>query len=125
MPTLFVIRGTDQGSRFELSSHSIRLGRDASNTLQIHDSEVSRHHAEIRRVDEDYTISDLGSSNGTFVNGQRIAQHNLASGDQIQMGGTHNALHGSGRGDPGRSGQDHQHWPAGPIPATGRGSCGA
>ena len=88
MPTLFVIRGSDQGSRFELTEPTIRLGRDASNTLQIHDTEVSRHHAEIRRVDNNHTISDLNSSNGTFVNGQRIVQHKLASGDQIQLGST-------------------------------------
>ena len=88
VPTLFVIRGADQGSRFELTEPTVRLGRDASNTLQLHDTEVSRHHAEIRRAENDYTISDLNSRNGTFVNGQRIRQHKLPSGDQIQLGGT-------------------------------------
>ena len=88
VPTLFVIRGADQGSRFELTEPTVRLGRDASNTLQLHDTEVSRHHAEIRRAENDCTISDLASSNGTFVNGQRIRQHKLQSGDQIQLGGT-------------------------------------
>ena len=72
VPTLFVIRGADQGTRFELTESRTRLGRDASNALQLHDTEVSRLHAEIRRVDDDYVIADLGSSNGTFVNGQRI-----------------------------------------------------
>ncbi len=88
MPTLFVIRGADQGSRFELTGPILRLGRDASNNVQLHDTEVSRHHAEIRLVGDDYTISDLGSSNGTFVNGQRTRQHVLASGDQVQLGST-------------------------------------
>ncbi|MEN6459262.1 MAG: ATP-binding protein [Thermoguttaceae bacterium] len=89
MPTLFVIRGADQGSRFELTEPAIRLGRDPSNTVQIHDTEVSRHHAEIRRVEpNDYTISDLNSSNGTFVNGQRVRHHRLSSGDQLQLGRT-------------------------------------
>jgi two-component system, NtrC family, sensor kinase len=88
VPTLFVIRGADQGSRFELTEPTIRLGRDASSTILIHDSEVSRHHAELRRVVEDYAILDLNSSNGTFINGQRIRQHTLASGDQLQVGGT-------------------------------------
>ena len=85
MPTLFVIRGADQGSRFELGEPTVRIGRDASSTLQIHDNEVSRHHAEIRRVDDNYTLSDLDSSNGTFVNGQRVRTHRLASGDQIEV----------------------------------------
>jgi C4-dicarboxylate-specific signal transduction histidine kinase len=54
----------------------------------LHDTEVSRHHAEIRRVEGVCVISDLNSSNGTFVNGERIKQHRLASGDQLQLGGT-------------------------------------
>jgi len=88
VPTLFVIRGADQGCRYELTEATVRLGRDPSNNIQIHDTEVSRHHAEIRRVDEEYTILDLGSSNGTYVNGQRIRRHRLASGDQLQLGRT-------------------------------------
>ncbi|MCE5269438.1 MAG: FHA domain-containing protein, partial [Planctomycetaceae bacterium] len=88
MPTLFVIRGADQGSRFDLTEPTIRVGRDPSNLIQIHDTEVSRHHAEIRRVDKDYGISDLNSSNGTFINGQRIRHHRLQSGDQLQVGRT-------------------------------------
>jgi two-component system, NtrC family, sensor kinase len=88
VPTLFVIRGVDQGSRFELTEPTIRLGRDPSSTIPLHDTEVSRHHAEIRWVDGEYAISDLNSSNGTFINGQRIRQQQLASGDQLQLGST-------------------------------------
>jgi two-component system, NtrC family, sensor kinase len=88
VPTLFVIRGVDQGSRFELTEPTVRLGRDPSSTIALHDTEVSRHHAEIRRVDGEYAISDLSSSNGTFINGQRIRHQQLASGDQLQVGST-------------------------------------
>jgi len=88
VPTLFVIRGADQGIRIELIEPLLRLGRDASSTIHLHDTEVSRHHAELRQVETDYLISDLNSSNGTFVNGQRIHQHQLQSGDQVQLGGT-------------------------------------
>ncbi|MBN1393451.1 MAG: FHA domain-containing protein [Pirellulales bacterium] len=88
VPTLFVIRGADQGCRFELTEPIERLGRDPSSTIQIHDTEVSRHHAEIRLHENEYAISDLNSSNGTFVNGQRIRNHALASGDQLQVGRT-------------------------------------
>ncbi|MBU4273462.1 MAG: FHA domain-containing protein [Planctomycetes bacterium] len=76
MPTLFVISGADQGCRFELIEPIERLGCDPSSTIQVHDTEVSRHHAEIRRVENDYEISDLNSSNGVFVNGQRVHRHN-------------------------------------------------
>jgi two-component system, NtrC family, sensor kinase len=86
--TLFVIRGIDQGNRFELEGTSFQVGRDSSNTIQLHDSEVSRHHAEIRFHEGEFVISDLNSSNGTFINGKRIERHKLESGDQVQAGGT-------------------------------------
>jgi signal transduction histidine kinase len=88
LPSLFVIRGNDQGSRFELEDPIVRLGRDKSCTLHLHDTEVSRQHAELRRTHRDYTVSDLNSSNGTYVNGVRIQQHVLASGDHLQIGAT-------------------------------------
>ncbi|MDZ7618965.1 MAG: ATP-binding protein [Patescibacteria group bacterium] len=88
MPSLFVIRGNDQGVRFELDDSLVRLGRDASNAIQLHDTEVSRHHAEIRLIDRAFSLADLGSSNGTFVNGRRVDRHPLQSGDQVQLGGT-------------------------------------
>ena len=88
MPSLFVIRGNDQGTRFELEGQSVGVGRDSSNAVQLHDTEVSRQHAEIRRAEEGYVVADLESSNGTFVNGRQIEQHRLSSGDQVQVGGT-------------------------------------
>ncbi len=88
MSSLFVIRGTDQGTRFELDRPTLRLGRDSSADLQIHDTEVSRQHAEIRHHDRKFTLSDLSSSNGTFVNGEQISRHELTTGDQVQMGRT-------------------------------------
>lgn len=88
MASLFVIRGNDQGTRFELEAPVIAIGRDSSNTVQLHDTGVSRQHAEIRCAENRYQLVDLKSSNGTFVNGKRIQEHWLASGDQIQMGRT-------------------------------------
>ena len=88
MPSLFVIRGNDQGTRYELEDNILRLGRDKSSGIHLHDTEVSRHHAELRRTHREYTVSDLNSSNGTFVNGKRVTQHLLASGDQLQVGAT-------------------------------------
>jgi signal transduction histidine kinase len=85
---LFVIRGNDQGTRFELQGPSISLGRDTSNAIQLHDTEVSRQHADIRVQDNVFSLTDLNSSNGTFVNGKRVQRSTLASGDQVQIGGT-------------------------------------
>jgi len=64
------------------------VGRDASNPIQLHDTEVSRRHAEIRRDGAHFTVSDLGSSNGTYVNGTQVQQHVLTSGDRVQIGST-------------------------------------
>jgi len=88
--SLFVIQGRDQGNRFELepSSGPVTLGRDSSCTIQLHDTEVSRLHAEIRREGGSTLLVDQNSSNGTFVNNNRVTQHSLVSGDQVQLGRT-------------------------------------
>ncbi len=90
VPSLFVIQGRDQGNRFELplSEVAITLGRDLSCTIQLHDTEVSRQHAELRYVGQTLVLLDKGSSNGTFVNNRRIERHELAAGDQVQLGRT-------------------------------------
>ncbi len=87
MASLFVIRGNDQGSRFEFTEQ-VRLGRDSTSDIQLHDTEVSRQHAEIRASGDQFVLVDSDSSNGTFVNGQRIERCTLASGDQVQLGRT-------------------------------------
>jgi len=86
--SLFVIQGADQGKRFELKSPTIGLGRDHSNTIRIHDHEVSRKHAELRQVDDGYRLVDLGSANGTYLNGKAVDQVPLRSGDQLRLGQT-------------------------------------
>lgn len=88
MASLFVIQGRDQGKRFDLEQPVLALGRDVSNPIQLHDTEVSRHHAEIRKLGRAFRLLDLKSSNGTFVNSLRVDQHELKSGDRIQLGRT-------------------------------------
>lgn len=89
MTSLFVIQGRDQGRRFELNADLVRLGRDPSNPIRLHDTEVSRRHAELRgQPDGSYRLFDLGSSNGSYVNAQRVAEAPLQSGDRIQLGQT-------------------------------------
>lgn len=88
MACLFVIRGRDQGQRYELDSAVIDMGRDPKNGIQLRDSEVSRHHAEVVQTDDVFELVDLSSSNGTFVNDLRIDKHTLQSGDRVQVGGT-------------------------------------
>jgi len=88
MSFLFVIRGNDQGFRFEIRETVVSIGRETSNVFQIHDPEVSRKHAEIRKSDRQDVLYDLKSSNGLFVNGKRVQSTPLHSGDQIQIGKT-------------------------------------
>ncbi len=88
MASLFVIQGADQGKRFELTSRIVGIGRDASNPIRLHDSEISRKHAELRKDAGLYRINDLKSANGTYLNGKAVEDTPLRSGDQIRLGQT-------------------------------------
>jgi len=77
--------------RTALGMGVVTLGRAPDNQLVINDSKASSHHAEIRSVGQDYTITDLGSTNGTFINEQRLernAPRSLRAGDNIRIGDT-------------------------------------
>lgn len=89
MASLFVIQGRDQGKRYDVTHTLLAIGREANNTVQLHDTEASRRHAELRRNEQgQYYLTDLGSSNGTFINSQRVQQQVLKSGDRVQIGRT-------------------------------------
>lgn len=76
----------EPGLRIEVEDAPIGLGRGPQNELRLLDTEASRTHARIQFKDGQYTLTDLGSSNGTFVNGRVIRAHPLIDGDQIQIG---------------------------------------
>lgn len=98
MPAFFVIQGFNRGARFELGGEheSVSIGREAGNFIRVDDHEVSRRHAEIRRVNGSFIVGDLGSSNGTFVNEERVERAELASGDHIRVGRTVLVFSGDG-----------------------------
>jgi signal transduction histidine kinase len=86
---LIVIRGADEGKQFDLTGPLLGAGRDATNQVRLHDTEVSRRHAEFRQLEDGrYGLVDVGSANGTFVNNLPIKEVPLQSGDQIQIGQT-------------------------------------
>jgi signal transduction histidine kinase len=95
---LIVIKGADEGKQFELGATPLGAGRDASNSIRLHDTEVSRRHAEFRPVEGGYALVDVGSANGTFVNNQPIKERLLHSGDHIQIGQTI-LVYSAGRGE--------------------------
>ena len=90
MPSLFVIQGRNRGTRYDLASHegAMSIGREAGNFVQLEDNEVSRRHAEVRRVGESFVVGDLKSSTGTWLNNRKIDRAELSSGDHIQVGRT-------------------------------------
>lgn len=74
MPHLRVVRGPEPGRVFELSGDVITIGRGRKNTIIIHDNEISREHCRLVKVLFDYEISDLNSTNGTFLNGRPVGE---------------------------------------------------
>ncbi|MEI2654561.1 MAG: FHA domain-containing protein [Microthrixaceae bacterium] len=85
-PLLVVIRGTNAGSRFALDPEVTTIGRHPESTVFLDDVTVSRRHTEIRLEGTHYLVSDVGSLNGTYLNGDRVDVHELAEGDQLQVG---------------------------------------
>lgn len=86
---LTVRQGPVPGKILELVKESITIGRDVNNDLVINDAEVSRNHARVTSQAGGYLIEDLASTNGTFVNGQRLISPKLLNaGDVIGLGET-------------------------------------
>jgi pSer/pThr/pTyr-binding forkhead associated (FHA) protein len=84
---LLVKRGPTAGSTFLLESDSSSAGRDPDSTVFLDDVTVSRKHAVFeRRADGTWFVRDLGSLNGTYVNGEQVDETKLASGDEVQVG---------------------------------------
>jgi signal transduction histidine kinase len=84
---LIVIRGVDEGKQFDLSGPSVTVGRHSSNAVPLHDTQVSRKHLELRAgPGGGYVLLDLGSGNGTLLNGHLIQEASLRSGDTITIG---------------------------------------
>jgi pSer/pThr/pTyr-binding forkhead associated (FHA) protein len=84
---LYVERGPGQGQLLEVKQGSVVVGRASVSDLRIQHPSISRRHAQIKRVGEQFFVKDLGSQNGTFVNKQRIATEvEMKVGDSIALG---------------------------------------
>ena len=83
---LIVKRGPNAGSKFFLDADKTAVGRHPDSEIFLDDITVSRRHAELRREHGAYSLYDVGSLNGTYVNRDRVESSELRSGDEIQIG---------------------------------------
>ncbi len=81
-----MIVGEEIGRRIPLAESDVTIGRSSGSVLQLDIDNVSRNHAAIVMTPLGHVIRDLGSTNGTFVNDRRIAEHRLRDGDQVRIG---------------------------------------
>jgi pSer/pThr/pTyr-binding forkhead associated (FHA) protein len=78
--------GPGSPATFELSADSLVIGRGRAADLKVHSEDLSRTHARLIRIDDEYTLEDLDSRNGVFLNGLRVHAAVLRDGDQVQLG---------------------------------------
>jgi Nif-specific regulatory protein len=83
---LAFVAGPLKDSAVELGDAEVSIGRDSSNSVRVADALLSRRHCVARREGEGFTLVDLESLNGTFVNGRPVREHALAHGDEINIG---------------------------------------
>jgi len=88
---LLVLSGAGVGGRYLLDSAETKVGRDINNEICLDDITVSRSHALISKSDG-YTVKDLGSLNGTYVNAVAVRESKINSGDEVQIGKYHLTL---------------------------------
>lgn len=88
--TLLIVNGPSRGTRFEVDDENrhVIIGRSVGTNIRVDDSEMSRRHAEVTCQSGRFHIRDLGSANGTFVNGRKLAETVLQHGDTIRLGHT-------------------------------------
>lgn len=89
MACLVVASGEQQGKYYQLTKRPLAGGRDPATEIQVIDPKVSRRHFIIRFQDEGYTVRELRSKNGVFVNELRInGEQRLQDGDLVKVGDT-------------------------------------
>jgi pSer/pThr/pTyr-binding forkhead associated (FHA) protein len=86
MPQLQIFLSEDDQVNYDLTDDKVTVGRLADNTLQLEDASVSSHHAELVLEGDRYHLHDLGSTNGTFVNGEATTDAILTHGDEVRFG---------------------------------------
>lgn len=85
-PRVRVVSGAGVPRELDLTDDVVVIGRGSAAGLRLDDTGVSRQHAELRREGDDVVLVDLGSTNGSSVNGRHVERARLAPGDRIELG---------------------------------------
>jgi two-component system cell cycle response regulator len=85
---LVVLSGSSVGEMYRVDKERVLIGRSDKADLRLIDDGISREHAQIRKQGDELLLEDLGSTNGTHCNGERVTRHALAEGDKILLGST-------------------------------------
>jgi hypothetical protein len=113
--------GPAPGKIYSLTKNEIYMGRDITNDIVINDPEISRKHARLTLQAGGYLLEDLGSTNGSFVDGQRITgSHSMAPGEVIMLGDNVSLTYETADYDPEATmavSQDEMPIPPAPPPA--------
>ena len=88
---LSIESGPDAGHTHRATDQAVRMGRSPDNDVILRDPATSGHHARLERRGEQFWVVDLGSTNGTFVNGESIQEKQLSTGDRVTIG--QNSIH--------------------------------
>jgi pSer/pThr/pTyr-binding forkhead associated (FHA) protein len=88
---LMIENGPDAGHSHRVGVHALRLGRSPDNDVILRDPATSGHHARLERRGDQFWIVDLGSTNGTLVNGEPVQEKQLSHDDRVTIG--QNAVH--------------------------------
>lgn len=86
MPRIIISDDTNESHELPLSEGTVTIGRNKDNDIQIDDDAVSAYHAKLVSFFKPTYIQDLRSTNGTYVNGERVMEHTLTDGDIITIG---------------------------------------
>lgn len=98
MPQLQIFLSEDNQTTHDLTEDKVTIGRLPDNTLQIEDAWISSHHAELVLEGKTYHLHDLGSTNGTFVNGEAVTDAILKHGDEVRFGRIETVFSGDATG---------------------------
>ena len=81
-----LLKFAEESREIELGDAAVTIGRSSENLIALADKKASRKHAQIEKTEHGYQVNDLGSGNGTRVNGREVNTALLAKGDEIRIG---------------------------------------